>query len=139
MKLKKLFALLFVLLTGLSLASCNSGPKAKVAYEKLEECKEFCEMKLELGEGDTIEYKSIKFVEITNDDMVASIIGNVYYDITYTITYKDGTTKSGSIYPEYEYSENAFYYWENFSKDSYKEYYTRVEYEMSDGVIGQID
>lgn len=41
MKLKRLFAIMFVFVVGLLLASCG-GPKAVNAYDKVDEAKEFC-------------------------------------------------------------------------------------------------
>ena len=139
MKIKKLFVFMIMLLAGLSLASCNKGPKATVAYDKLDACKEFCEMHLGVTENDTIEYRTIKFVEITNDPLVTSIIGNVYYCIGYTITHSNGMTEMGTIYPYYDYNENTFYYWEKYSQGYYEEFKGHVEYGTTDGVIGTIE
>lgn len=137
MKLKRLFAIMFVFVVGLLLASCG-GPKAVNAYDKVDEAKEFCAEQLGVGENDTIEFSSIKFVEITYDELVSSLVGDVYYCISYKITRASGMTEMSTIYPVYSAEEDKFFNWNDGGK-SYKEFKDRVEREASEGVIDTIE
>lgn len=144
----KLFTILsLVALFTFSLVGCGSKePKSVNAEKNLSEVLEQLDAVIKEEHFVTDEYSyeitSISFVEITNDDMLESIIGNVYYRISYKVTFPSGWTEDGTGYGVYYAKEDlvssvgvrAFY------GDSYNEYHQRVtsEYYDTEGVVGTL-
>ena len=144
----KFFTLLsLVALFAFSLVGCGSKePKSVNAEKNLAEVIVQLDAVIKEEHFVTDEYSyeivSISFVEITNDDMLESIIGNVYYKISFKVTSPSGWTEDGTGYGVY-YSEEDFVGSvgiRTFYGDSYSEYHKRVtsEYYDTEGVVGTL-
>lgn len=143
--LRKLSVLLLVIVCLFSVA-CGGGstPKAVNAEAKYEtvlaQVMEMLNEEVYVKETETLKITKAKYVEITNDDMVASIIGNVYYELTYAVVEDGLFHETGFAYAYYDAGEDAVYGVgiKEFYSKSYNDYYSYVKSGSTEGVIGEI-
>ena len=148
-KIVKLFSCFALFISCLFLGACDGGgdntPKAvnaETQYERvLALVNEYINSEYTIEETQTLEYTSVKYVEITGDDNNQSIVGNVYYKFSFVIYGADGySDEMGDINAYYSFEDDSIYSVGNKSwNKEYDEYYNRVKYnDSTDGVIGQI-
>lgn len=146
MKLLKKLSMLFLMIACLFVGACGgSTPKSVNAEAKCDavvaSVMTMLQEELSVGETQTIKITKISYVEITNEKVVGTLNGNVYYELTYAVVENELFKETGFAYAYYDADEDGVFSVgiKSFYAKSYNDYYSLVKTGSTEGVIGTID
>ena len=147
MKLLRKLSVLLLAIVCLFAVACGGGgstPKivnAEKQYDRVRTAvMEMLQEEVYTTDTQTIKITRVDYVEITNDDILTDVIGDVYYEFVYTVVEGEFTNESGFAYAWYCAAEDSVFGVgiKAFYSNSYKDYRSYVKSGSVEGVIGSI-